>query len=333
MNKKRITYLVFLLAISIPVTVNAACSTYCSRIFPVVRIVKNIIMPIIQIALPIILIILSIIDLAKASTAGKEDDVKAAQKLLIKRIIYGLVIFFVVAIVKIVMGLIGQNDETNEKNWLNCYNHVDECDYSYTNPGNSGDDYGNDEQQPESPEEKPDSKSEKDNSSAAPTTGVIYIGDSRTNGMCGTCGLCNGPYIAEQNMGAEWLNNTAIPQLETRLSSNSNINVVIMLGVNDLYAVSTYISTYNTLAQKHTSTKFIIVSVTQVDKSKYHGSATNNAIADFNTKLKSGLSGSNIKYCDVHSAISSTITPNTADGLHYTCTGYGLVYNAIKNCL
>ena len=41
--------------------------------------------------------------------AGEDKKIKEAQKMLLMRLIYGVAIFFVVIIVKVVFGLIGEN--------------------------------------------------------------------------------------------------------------------------------------------------------------------------------------------------------------------------------
>lgn len=66
---------------------------------------------IIKIAIPIILIVLGMIDLAKAVMSNDDKVVKEAQGKLIKRIVYAVVIFFVVAIVQFVFGLLGTASE------------------------------------------------------------------------------------------------------------------------------------------------------------------------------------------------------------------------------
>lgn len=64
---------------------------------------------IIKIAIPILIVVLAIFDLGKAVMAGEEKEIKEAQKMLIKRLIYGVIIFFVVTIVQIVFSLVGEN--------------------------------------------------------------------------------------------------------------------------------------------------------------------------------------------------------------------------------
>ena len=62
---------------------------------------------IIKIVIPIIIVVLAMLDLGKAVMAGEEKEIKEAQKMLIKRLIYGVVIFFVVT--KVVFNLIGRS--------------------------------------------------------------------------------------------------------------------------------------------------------------------------------------------------------------------------------
>lgn len=62
---------------------------------------------VIRIVIPILIILLGTIDLGKAVLAGEEKTIKEAQKSFIRRLIYGVAIFFVFAIVKVIFGLLG----------------------------------------------------------------------------------------------------------------------------------------------------------------------------------------------------------------------------------
>ena len=85
------------------------------------------IVTLVQIAIPVILIVLGMLDLGKAVTSNDEKQMKEAQKTLIKRIIYAVLIFFVIAIVKFVFGVLGDaqtaNDKTADKarNCIDCF--------------------------------------------------------------------------------------------------------------------------------------------------------------------------------------------------------------------
>ena len=98
----------------------------CETLWPVISLLKNGIIPLIQIGIPIILIILGMLDLGKAVVASKEDEIKSAQKLLVKRCIYAVAIFFVVLIVTVVFGLVADNSAgaANEAtSWTKCWNY------------------------------------------------------------------------------------------------------------------------------------------------------------------------------------------------------------------
>ena len=97
----------------------------CDNILPLVRLIRNGIIPLIQIGIPIILIILGMLDLGKAVMASKEDEIKSAQKMLIKRCIYAVAIFFVVLIVTLVFSLVADNAEgvNGATSWTQCWNY------------------------------------------------------------------------------------------------------------------------------------------------------------------------------------------------------------------
>lgn len=82
------------------------------NVIAIVRLVMNIIC----VAVPIIMILMGTIDLFKAVTAGKDDDIKKKQKALITRIIAGVLVFLVPTIVSVLMNLIGVSK------WRTCWN-------------------------------------------------------------------------------------------------------------------------------------------------------------------------------------------------------------------
>lgn len=90
---------------------------FCTDAAPIMQIVGKVI-NIIKIVIPIIIVILAMFDLGKAVIAGEEKEIKEAQKMLVKRLLYGVIIFFVVTIVQIVFNLIGAGfkGETDEDN-------------------------------------------------------------------------------------------------------------------------------------------------------------------------------------------------------------------------
>ena len=93
----------------------------CADLAPFIKLVKHGIIPIIQIVIPIILILLGMLDLGKAVMASKEDEIKSAQKLLIKRCIYAVAIFFVVLIVKVVFKIVDTSGNLGQDSWATCW--------------------------------------------------------------------------------------------------------------------------------------------------------------------------------------------------------------------
>lgn len=66
----------------------------------------------IQIIVPILLIIWGMLDLGKAVMAQKEDEIKKGQQTFIKRLVAAAIVFFVVVIVKLVIGLVAGTNST-----------------------------------------------------------------------------------------------------------------------------------------------------------------------------------------------------------------------------
>lgn len=99
----------------------------CHELGPIIRLLKNGVIPMLQVGIIAILIVLLIIDFGKAVMAGKEDEIKSAQKLAIKRVVYALVVFLVPWIVNVAIGLLadanGATDDPSGKsqNALNCW--------------------------------------------------------------------------------------------------------------------------------------------------------------------------------------------------------------------
>ena len=67
----------------------------------------------IQIGVPIILIIVGMFDMGKAITQQKEDEIKKAQPLLVKKAIAAALVFLMFSIVSLVLGAVGYNDSEN----------------------------------------------------------------------------------------------------------------------------------------------------------------------------------------------------------------------------
>ena len=91
----------------------------CADLSPVLRIVGIVVWGI-KVLVPVILIVVGMIDLAKAVGEKNEDNIKKAQNLLIKRAIAAVLVFLVVTLVGVIMGLIRASDY---KACMECINH------------------------------------------------------------------------------------------------------------------------------------------------------------------------------------------------------------------
>lgn len=91
----------------------------------IITFIKNGLVPLLQIGIPIILIVYGMLDLGKAVIAGKDDEIKKNQQLLIKRAISAVAVFFVVTIVTLVFGIFanaGVDDEVEgTSSWQECW--------------------------------------------------------------------------------------------------------------------------------------------------------------------------------------------------------------------
>ncbi len=142
---------------------------------------------------------------------------------------------------------------------------------------------------------------------------LLYVGDSRIEGMRDSLDNTNVQYVAASSQGYSWLTSTATSELESTIKDGSI--VVLSLGVNDLYNIDNYINYYKELMAKYPNNTFYVMSVNPVDDAKASASgdpARNSDIEEFNNKLKSAFPD---KYIDSYNAIKGSI--NTNDGVHY----------------
>lgn len=214
------------------------------------------------------------------------------------------------------------------------------------------------------PEEKEDSSSSNSSGSSSSSSGsssgdigtvqnsgingVVYIGDSRTEGMhltvYGSANALNVTHgnevwIAKGSMGYNWFTGTAIPTLKNYLN-RGNYTVTIQMGTNDLYnsgLANSYVQAITNLAVTYPNSNFVIISVNPINDAtaSSHGyTATNNQVIAFNNKYRQAISSSsakNISYCDVYSKIVNNFS--SSDGIHYNGTTYKTIYNAIGSCI
>ncbi len=77
----------------------------------------------IQVIVPILLIVFGMIELAKAITAQKEDEIKKAQGSFLKKLIVAVLVFLVFSIVRLVFNFANSGNTESTSIW-NCVNAV-----------------------------------------------------------------------------------------------------------------------------------------------------------------------------------------------------------------
>ena len=335
------------------------------------------ILNIIFLIIPIVLIVMITIDVVKM-VVGKEDDFKKITSLIMKRLIAVIVLFFVPMLVTLLLTNIGEisdnklacyDDATTEnierlekKNVDDLINSINQNNITLsdinkiTKAVSKISDttvrkeyekklneiktiYNKKQDEKDKQEETQKKKNKSSNNSGTKHDKSLFVGDSRTVGMCMSVSLKSADdcSIAKESMGYSWFVNTALPRINTKLSNDQSYNVFINMGTNDLGSTSDagmYASKYNDLKRKYPKANIIAVSVGPIDDSMassgYSSYARNTNVVKFNQKLKQSLN-SNVIYCDVYSKIRSSFT--TTDGIHYTSATYQKIFNELNNCI
>lgn len=154
---------------------------------------------------------------------------------------------------------------------------------------------------------------DKDKEEKASISRVVYIGDSRTEGLRDVNSDSKNTFICLSSMGYDWMMSTAFPQAESYASSGTAF--VILMGVNDLYHQNSYISAINQKAAEWKKKGAVVyfASVGPVQNDPY---TSNSKIESFNRALKNGLS-SDVGYIDLYGELNKS-GYQTVDGTHYT---------------
>lgn len=158
-----------------------------------------------------------------------------------------------------------------------------------------------------------DGDKDKDDKKKASINRVVYIGDSRTEGLRDVNSDSKNTFICLSSMGYDWMMSTAFPQAESYASSGTAF--VILMGVNDLYHQNSYISAINQKATEWKKKGAVVyfASVGPVQNDPY---TSNSEIESFNRALKNGLS-SDVGYIDLYGELNKS-GYQTVDGTHYT---------------
>ncbi len=312
--------------------------------------VRNII-TIIQIMVPIILILIGSVDLFKVVFGNDKDDLGKAIAKLVKRSIFAAAVFFSVVLVKLLLALLGKDNDsflacvscfTSDES--KCYTYeVEKKDNSEEKSNSQKDredleakrEEARKENEKEADDAKKDHQSSSGNNSSgnsSSSTGIsgtktIYVGDSRTVQMCAyltgdwtNCQYNNGGvytynsneyFIAQGSMGYDWFNKTAAPAVTKILKSDPNTT----------YNIVSYMGVNGLGADKYDS------KYKELAKGDWNGHnivlVSINPVDEFK-ESQNGYSTKNSSIESFNSKIKSTASS-------LSNASYCDIYNAIKN--
>lgn len=161
------------------------------------------------------------------------------------------------------------------------------------------------------------------------SSGIIFVGDSRTEGMRDAIGEDDKKkFICKVGEGLVWLKNTAYKQLKEMCDKYPDYYVVFNFGINDL-GVDNYISYYKNTIEKNIKNKIIHMSVNPIDQAKAKSAGytdiTNDLIKSFNIKYKEYAGNS---YLNTFNYLLKEGF-NASDGIHYDNNTYKKLYNKV----
>ncbi len=165
-----------------------------------------------------------------------------------------------------------------------------------------------------------------------PSSDITIVGDSRMVGLCSYTWYKKekGACIAKTSMGYSWLINDAISKVRS-LDSDKKKNIVVNLGVNDLYNINNYIKKYEELATDDWKGSRIFL--LSINPTKYGYDKLNKEIDEFNENLQKAFDNyDNVFYCDTNSYLKKNGF-ETSDGLHYDNKTSQKIYEQIKKCV
>ena len=104
MKLKVISFLLLVILL-LPLNVSAAELNFCGRTAPIWQFIGYFLFAL-KIVVPLLIIVLGIVDFAKAIASSDDKAISTAGKSLLRRFIIGVVIFFIPTIVDLVFGFI-----------------------------------------------------------------------------------------------------------------------------------------------------------------------------------------------------------------------------------
>lgn len=102
------------------VNIDSACYGFDA----IVRVIKEGVFPILQIAIPIILIVLCTFDLGKAVLSSDDKENKKLLKRIVRRLVYAILIFFFITVLNLIFTMVGSITENDTLvKWSQCWNN------------------------------------------------------------------------------------------------------------------------------------------------------------------------------------------------------------------
>ena len=96
----------------------------CYGFDSLVRVIRDGVFPIVQIAIPIILLVLCTFDLGRAVIGSDDKENKKILKRIVRRLVYAILIFFFITIINLVFTMVGSiTDNENLIKWSQCWNN------------------------------------------------------------------------------------------------------------------------------------------------------------------------------------------------------------------
>ena len=163
---------------------------------------------------------------------------------------------------------------------------------------------------------------------------ILFVGDSRTVGLCNVNALCDSTSscstntcLASTGAGYSWFSNQI-----TTIENSARTNIVINMGVNDLVGnangvdiAQRYFDLIEQMAINEPDKNFYIMSVNPVDEGE---NVSNTTIRNFNIAMTTYVA--NTRYDNIfYLGASSSVMFTTTDGLHYDNTTYLRLYRYV----
>ena len=96
----------------------------CYGFDSLVRVIRDGVFPIVQIAIPIILLVLCTFDLGRAVIGSDDKENKKILKRIVRRLVYAILIFFFITVINLVFTMVGSiTDNEDLIKWSNCWNN------------------------------------------------------------------------------------------------------------------------------------------------------------------------------------------------------------------